>query len=171
MPFQGGAPAMNAAVAGHIDLLAATVGGGVAAQIKAGKLKGIAMASEKRIAVTPDVPTFAEGGFAGVTAASWVGFFVPAKTPPDVVAKLHGAIDAIVKEADMRQRLATLGFDPVTGTQAEAQATVQVGSREVGKDGHHPRPDHELSGTIGDPKHRLTRHSGRQNDGETIGES
>ncbi|MGC2013555.1 MAG: tripartite tricarboxylate transporter substrate-binding protein, partial [Pseudolabrys sp.] len=87
VPFQGGAPAMNAALAGHIDLLAATVGGGVAAQINAGKLKGIAMASEKRIAVTPDVPTFAEGGFTNFTAASWVGFFVPAKTPPDAIAK------------------------------------------------------------------------------------
>jgi tripartite-type tricarboxylate transporter receptor subunit TctC len=122
VPFQGGAPAMNAAIAGHIDLLAATVGGGVAAQINAGRLRGIAMASEKRIAVTPDVPTFAEGGFPDFTAASWVGFFVPAKTPPDVIAKLHDAIDAIVKQADIQQRLASLGFDPVTGTQSEAQA-------------------------------------------------
>jgi tripartite-type tricarboxylate transporter receptor subunit TctC len=122
VPFQGGAPATNAALAGHIDLLAATVGGGVAAQIKAGKLKGIAMASEKRVAVTPDVPTFAEGGFPGFTAASWVGFFLPARTPPAVIATLHGAIDAIVKEADMQQRLASLGFDPVTGTQSQAQA-------------------------------------------------
>ena len=129
VPFQGGAPAMNAALAGHIDLLAATVGGGVAAQINAGKLKGIAMASEKRIAVTPDVPTFAEGGFPSFTAASWVGFFVPAKTPPDVIAKLHDAIDAIVKEPDMQQRLASLGFDPVTGTQSEAQAMFKPRSR------------------------------------------
>ncbi len=121
VPFQGGAPAMNAAIAGHIDLLAATVGGGVAAQINAGRLKGVAMASEKRIAVTPDVPTFAEGGFPNFTAASWVGFFVPAKTSPEVIAKLHDAIDAIVRQADIQQRLASLGFDPVTGTQSEAQ--------------------------------------------------
>jgi len=122
VPFQGGAPAMNAAIAGHIDLLAATVGGGVAAQIKAGKLKGIAMASEQRIAVTPDVPTFAEGGFPDFTAASWVGFFVPAKTPPDVISRLHSAIDDTVQQTDMQLRFASLGFDPVTGTQSEAQA-------------------------------------------------
>lgn len=133
VPFQGGAPAMNAAVAGHIDLLAATVGGGVAAQINAGKLRGIAMASEKRIAVTPGVPTFAEGGFPGFAAASWVGFFVPAKTPSDVIAKLHDAIDAIVKEADMQQRLASLGFDPVTGTQSEAQAMFKSEVAKWGK--------------------------------------
>jgi tripartite-type tricarboxylate transporter receptor subunit TctC len=133
VPFQGGAPAMNAALAGHIDLLAATVGGGVAAQIKAGKLKGIAMASEKRIAVTSDVPTFAEGGFPNFTAASWVGFFVPAKSPPDVIAKLHNAIDAIVQEADIQQRFASLGFDPVTGTQNQAQAMFKAEVAKWGK--------------------------------------
>jgi tripartite-type tricarboxylate transporter receptor subunit TctC len=117
---------MNAALAGHIDLLAATVGGGVAAQINAGKLKGIAMASEKRIAVTPDVPTFAEGGFTNFTAASWVGFFVPAKTPPDAIAKLHDA-------PDIQQRLASLGFDPVTGTQGEAQAMFNAEVAKWGK--------------------------------------
>ena len=133
VPFQGGAPAMNAAAAGHIDLLAATVGGGVAAQINAGRLKGIAVASEKRIAVTPGVPTFGEGGFPGFTAASWVGFFVPAKTPPDVIAKLHDAIAAIVKEPNMQQRLASLGFDSVTGTQDEAQAMFKSEVAKWGK--------------------------------------
>jgi tripartite-type tricarboxylate transporter receptor subunit TctC len=130
VPFQGGAPATNAAVAGHIDLLAATFGGNVSSQIKAGKLKGLAIASEKRIAVTPEVPTFAEGGFPGFTAASWVGFFVPAKTPHDIVAKLHDAIDAIVREADMQQRLAALGLEPVTGTQSQAQSMFMA---EIGK--------------------------------------
>jgi tripartite-type tricarboxylate transporter receptor subunit TctC len=133
VPFQGGAPAMNAAIAGHVDLLAATVGGGVAAQINAGKLKGIAMASEKRIAITPDVPTFAEGGFPNFTAASWVGFFVPAKTPPDVIAKLHNAVHAIAQEADIKQRFASLGFDPITGTQGQAQAMFKTEVAKWGK--------------------------------------
>lgn len=133
VPFQGGAPAMNAALAGHIDLLAATVGGGVAAQIKAGKLKGIAMASDKRIAVTPDVPTFAEGGFPGFTASSWVGFFVPEKTPPEVIAQLHAGIDAVIQQADIQERLASLGFDPVTGTQSEAQSIFKSEVAKWGK--------------------------------------
>jgi tripartite-type tricarboxylate transporter receptor subunit TctC len=121
VPFQGGAPATNAAIAGHIDLLAATLGGNVVAQIKAGKLKGLAIASEKRTAVMPDVSTFAEGGYPGFTAASWVGIFVPAKTPTDVTAKLAGAVDAILKEAEMQQRLVALGLDPIAGTQIQAQ--------------------------------------------------
>ena len=122
VPFQGGAPATNAAIAGHIDILAATFGGNVSTQVKAGKLKGLAIASNKRIAAMPDVPTFAEGGFPGFTAASWVGFFVPAKTPPEVSAKLHDAIDASLKEVDMQQRLASLGLDPIIGTQSQAEA-------------------------------------------------
>ena len=121
VPFQGGAPATNAAIAGHIDLLAATAGGSVVPQVRAGRLKGLAMASDKRIAAMPDAPTFAEGGFPGFTAASWVGFFVPAKTPHDVTARLHNAIDAIVKEADTQQRLAALGYDSITGTRSQAQ--------------------------------------------------
>jgi tripartite-type tricarboxylate transporter receptor subunit TctC len=133
VPFQGGAPATNAAIAGHIDLLAGTVGGGVAAQINAGKLKGIAMASEQRLAAVPAVPTFTEGGFAGFTAASWVGFFAPAKTPPEVVAKLHDAIDASIKEADVQQRLKSLGFDPVAGTQSQAQAMFKSEVEKWGK--------------------------------------
>src|SRR5262245_16588637 len=98
VPFQGGAPVTNAAVAGHIDLLAATFAANIVAQLRAGKLKGLAIASEKRNAAMPDVPTFVEAGFPGFTAASWVGFFVPAKTPPDVIAKLHDAIDAMVRD-------------------------------------------------------------------------
>jgi tripartite-type tricarboxylate transporter receptor subunit TctC len=133
VPFQGGAPAMNAAIAGHIDLLAVTVAGPVAAQINAGQLKGIAMASEKRLAVLPDVPTLAESGFPGFFAAAWVGFFAPSKTPPEVTARLHEAIDAILKDADMQKRFAALGFDPVTGTQAEAQAMFRSEVRKWGK--------------------------------------
>ena len=60
VPFQGGAPAINATLGNQIDLLATTLGGGAAAQIASGKLKGLGVASEKRASVTPDVPTFAE---------------------------------------------------------------------------------------------------------------
>lgn len=122
VPFQGGAPAINAVVAGHVDLLAGTLGGGVAAQINGGKLKGLGIASDKRAAVTPNVPTITEGGYPAFSAASWVGFFVPAKTPPEVVTRLNATIDEIVKEPDVQARLKTLGFDAVTGSQAQAES-------------------------------------------------
>jgi tripartite-type tricarboxylate transporter receptor subunit TctC len=121
VPFQGGAPAINAAVGGHVEMIAASLAGGLAAQIGSGALRGLAVASDKRAAVIPAVPTFAEAGFPNFEAASWVGFFAPPKTSADILHKLNGAIDAIVKEPEVQQRLKTLGFDALIGSQAEAE--------------------------------------------------
>jgi len=120
VPFQGGAPALNAVAGNHIDLVSITLGGGLVAQIKSGTLKGLAVAGDRRIDATPEVPTFGEAGFANFRAASWVGFFVPARTPAAVTAKLNAAIDDIVKRPETQQRLAALGFEPVTCDQGEA---------------------------------------------------
>ena len=130
VPFQGGAPAINATLGNQIDLLATTLGGGAAAQIAAGKLKGLGVAASKRAAVTPSVPTFAESGFPNFFAASWVGFFVPAKTDPQIVATLNAAINETVKNPDVRKKLSDIGFDPIEGSPAQADAMFKA---EVGK--------------------------------------
>jgi tripartite-type tricarboxylate transporter receptor subunit TctC len=130
IPFQGGAPAINATIGNQVDLMATTLGGGAAAQIAGGKLKGLGIAADKRAAVTPDVPTYAEQGFARFTAASWVGFFAPAKTDPQIVATLNGAINDIVQTPEVQKKLADMGFDPITGTPAQADAMFHT---EVGK--------------------------------------
>jgi tripartite-type tricarboxylate transporter receptor subunit TctC len=122
VPFQGGAPAMNATIGGQIDLLATTLGGGAAAQIAGGKVKGLGVASEKRVPVVPNVPTYAEAGFPGFTASSWVGVFAPAGTPPDVVAKLNATVDEVMKDKAVRDKLTSIGFDPINGSQAQAEA-------------------------------------------------
>ncbi len=122
VPFQGGAPAINATLGNQIDLLATTLGGGAAAQIAAGKLKGLGIAAEKRASVTPNVPTYAEVGFPGFFAASWVGFFAPAKTDPQIIAALNTAINDTIKNPDVQQKLATIGFDPIEGSPAQAEA-------------------------------------------------
>ena len=122
VPFQGGAPAVNAAVANHIDLLAGTLGGGIATQINAGKLKGLGVASAQRVTVTPQVPTYSEGGFPNFVAASWVGVFAPAGVDAAIAAKLNGAIAEIMADTATLERLRTLGLDPVGGTQPQAQA-------------------------------------------------
>src|ERR1700683_2811331 len=101
IPFQGGAPAINATIGNQVDLMATTLGGGAAAQIAAGKLKGLGIAADKRAAVGPNVPTYAEQGFTGFTASSWVGFFAPARTDPQIFATLNAAIDDIVKTPDV----------------------------------------------------------------------
>jgi tripartite-type tricarboxylate transporter receptor subunit TctC len=120
IPFQGGAPAINATIGNQVDLMATTLGGGAAAQIAGGKLKGLGVAANKRAAVAPDVPTYAEQGFPGFTAASWVGFFAPAKTDPKILATLNGAISDIVKTPDVQKKLADMGFDPIAGSPAQA---------------------------------------------------
>jgi len=122
IPFQGGAPAINATIGNQVDLMATTLGGGAAAQIAGGKLKGLGIAADKRAAVTPNVPTYAEQGFAGFTAASWVGFFAPAKTDPQILATLNAAIGDIVKTPDVQTKLTDMGFEPIAATRAQADA-------------------------------------------------
>ena len=122
IPFQGGAPAINAAIGNQVDLMATTLGGGAAAQIAGGKLKGLGIAADKRAAVSPNIPTYAEQGYPAFTAASWVGFFAPAKTDPQILQTLNAAINDIVKTPDVAKKLGDMGFDPITGSQAEADA-------------------------------------------------
>jgi tripartite-type tricarboxylate transporter receptor subunit TctC len=120
IPFQGGAPAINATIGNQVDLMATTLGGGAAAQIAGGKLKGLGIAADKRAAVTPNLPTYAEQGFPGFTAASWVGFFVPSKTDPQLLATLNAAINDIIRTPEVQTRLADMGFDPITVTPPQA---------------------------------------------------
>jgi tripartite-type tricarboxylate transporter receptor subunit TctC len=122
IPFAGGAPALNAAIGNQVDMVATTLGGGAAAQLAAGKLKGLGIAADKQVAAAPNVPTYAEQGYPGFTAATWVGFFAPAKTDPQIVATLNAAINAIVATPDVQTKLATMGFDPLTSSPAEVRA-------------------------------------------------
>ena len=130
VPFQGGAPAINATLGKQIDVLATTLGGAAAAQINAGKLKGLGIAADKRAAVVPDVLTYAEQGFTGFTAASWVGVFAPAKTDPKIVAALNAAILQVIKSDAVQRRLTGIGFDPLDLPQPQAQAMF---ADEIGK--------------------------------------
>ncbi|HWX84113.1 MAG TPA: tripartite tricarboxylate transporter substrate-binding protein [Xanthobacteraceae bacterium] len=133
IPFQGGAPAINAAIGNQVDLMASTLGGGAAAQIEGGKLKGLGIAADKRAAVVPNVPTYAEQGFPGFTAASWVGFFAPGKTDPQIIATLNTAINAIVQTPEVQKKLIDMGFDPITGGPPQADAMFKAEVDKWGK--------------------------------------
>jgi tripartite-type tricarboxylate transporter receptor subunit TctC len=133
IPFQGGAPAINATIGNQVDLMATTLGGGAAAQIQGGKLRGLGIAADKRAAVTPNVPTYAEQGFPGFTAASWVGFFAPAKTDSKIVSALNSAINDIVESPDVTKKLTDMGFDPITGAATEADAMFNAELDKWGK--------------------------------------
>ena len=133
IPFQGGAPAINAAIGGQIDMLASTLGGGTAAQIKGGKLKGLGIAADKRAAVAPNVPTYAEQGYPGFTASSWVGVFAPAKTDPKILTALNAAIDATLKTPSVSSKLIGLGFEPIVDSQPQSDAMFNAEIDKWGK--------------------------------------
>ena len=121
VPFQGGAPAINAAMGNQIDLLATTLGGLAASQIQSGKLKGLGIAAEKRAAVVPNVPTYTESGFPGFYAASWVGIFAPAKTDAEILKKLNAAVEEVMKDPETQKKLESIGFDPIYSNAAHAE--------------------------------------------------
>jgi tripartite-type tricarboxylate transporter receptor subunit TctC len=118
VPFPGGAPAVTAILGNHIGAVAATVSP-LIAHINGGKLRGIGIASAKRYPVVPSVPTYAENGIPDFQAASWVGFFVPAKTNDAVVTKLNATINEILKDAAVQDRLKKFGLEPMYADTAQ----------------------------------------------------
>jgi tripartite-type tricarboxylate transporter receptor subunit TctC len=133
VPFQGGAPAISATIGNQVDLMATTLGGGAAAQIASSKLKGLSVASAKRVAVVPNVPTYAEAGFPNFEAASWVGVFAPANTSPEIISKLNATIEQVMRDPELRQKLTAIGFDPIEGTQAQAESYFKAEVEKWGK--------------------------------------
>lgn len=129
VPYQGAAPALAAAMAGQVDVSSIALPPAVA-QIKAGKVKGLAVTSLKRLESLPDVPTVAEAGFADFEDYTWVGLFGPPKLPAEIVERLNAGIAQMVRQKDMKDRLAAAGMEPLPGS--PAQFTAYLG-REVAK--------------------------------------
>jgi tripartite-type tricarboxylate transporter receptor subunit TctC len=126
IPFQGGAPATTALLGNQIDVLSAIIGGGVAAQIAAGKFRGIALADESRMTLLPDIPTFAEAGYPDMDFVDWVGVFSPSKIDPAVAKRFAAALEEVLKEPEVTAKLKAMGFDPIPGSSAHAQADFQT---------------------------------------------
>jgi tripartite-type tricarboxylate transporter receptor subunit TctC len=121
VPFQGGAPAITAALGNHVDAIVLSFPP-MAAHLRSGALRGLGIASQQRNKTIPDVPTYGEMGYPNFYSGSWIGVFAPAKTPDAVVAKLNAEINAVMKEPDSLDRLAKAGFDPMTNNVREAEA-------------------------------------------------
>jgi tripartite-type tricarboxylate transporter receptor subunit TctC len=124
VPYQGGAPATAAVLANQVEVLSLSMPP-VVPHIKAGRLKGLAISSLKRVPALSDVPTVTEAGFPGFEERSWVGYFAPAKTSAAVVAKLNGEINKALGMADVRTRLDALGLESQPVSPAEFAAYVR----------------------------------------------
>jgi len=118
VPYRGAGPALNDALGGQVQVLFDNLPSSLP-HIQAGKLRALAVASEKRVASLPDVPTFAETGQPLVNDPSWFGLIGPAKLAPQIVSRLHGALVATLKQPDALKRLEAAESVPV-GNSPEA---------------------------------------------------
>jgi tripartite-type tricarboxylate transporter receptor subunit TctC len=123
VPYSGSGPAVLALLSGDAQV-ACLPAAAVIPQIRAGKLKALAVATAKRSAILPDLPTLGEAGLKDVYAEAWMGFVVPAKTPQPVVERLEREITSILREPDVRAKLAQQSMDVVADTPSEMRATL-----------------------------------------------
>ena len=106
VPYKGSPPAFTDLLAGRIDLFFDSIAAALP-YVQSGQARGIAVLSSKRSPLAPDVPTMAEAGVAGLDVDSWLGIFAPAKTPPEIVAKLRSDIRAVLP--DLKERFEKSG--------------------------------------------------------------
>jgi tripartite-type tricarboxylate transporter receptor subunit TctC len=110
VPYKGSAPAINDLLGGHVPVMFDSMVA-ILPHIKAGKVKPIAVTSAKRSPQLPDVPTFAESGLPSVESYAWYGFFAPAGTPKEVIAKLNSETLKVMKQSEFQRILADTGSD------------------------------------------------------------
>lgn len=132
VPYKGGGPAMTDLMAGHVDILFASVLEG-SGHVKAGKLKALAVSSATRSPALPDVPTLAEAGIANSESGSWIGMFAPAGTPQTIIDKIAADIKEAVAQNDTRQTLIGQGATPWSTTPAELKAIIDRDRVRYGK--------------------------------------
>ncbi len=118
IPYKGGAPAIQAVVAGDAQLTFGTPPS-VLPMVQAGRLKALAVTSTQRTALVPGVPGTAEAGLPGFSLSFWYGFFVPMGTPPDVVKRLYAAVQTVMQLPEVKATLAREGTDVVMSRSPE----------------------------------------------------
>ena len=121
VPFNGVGPAMTGVLAGDVQMSFAQSSAALP-HVKSGKVIALGVASRKRIAAAPELPTIAEAGLPGFDVTSWYALVAPAGTPATVVDRLHAEIVKVLGSADVREKIAALGAEPVGNTPAEFTA-------------------------------------------------
>jgi tripartite-type tricarboxylate transporter receptor subunit TctC len=121
VPYKGTGPAMNDILGGQVDFMCDQTTN-TTGQIKAGKVKVYAVTTPKRVPSLPDVPTMQESGLANFDVAVWHGLYAPKGTPKPVIEKMTQALQAAVKDPNVKTRLAELGTEPVAAERATPEA-------------------------------------------------
>ena len=118
IPYRGSGPALMAVIGGETQLAVADITT-AAAQIKSGRVKVLGVMGKDRSPLAPDIPTLNETGLRGYDSAGWFGILAPAQTPPAVVQRLNTDITAVLRSAEVRERFATAGLEPLPSTSEE----------------------------------------------------
>jgi len=129
IPYKGAAPAMQALLAGDTQLMFDNLANSMP-QVKAGKLRALAVTTAQRSKLAPELPTMAEAGVPGFDISTWFGLLAPAGTPPDVVAKWNADTVKILSAPEMRERMTAQGAEAAPTTPAEF---AQFIARELAK--------------------------------------
>jgi tripartite-type tricarboxylate transporter receptor subunit TctC len=125
IPYRGGGAAVLGLLTGDVDVFINDVSTTIE-NIRAGKLKALAIAWPKRSALLPEVPTFAELGLPGMQSSSWFGLAAPAQTPPDIVGRLDAAMRNVFASGAYRTGLAKLGLEQFALSAEESAAFIQA---------------------------------------------
>ena len=123
IPYKGAAPAMQALLAGDTQLMFDNLASAMP-QVKAGKLRALAVTTAKRSSLVPELPTMAEAGVPGFDIATWFGLLAPAGTPKDVVAKWNADVVKILDSPEMREKLTAQGAEPAPTSPAQFAAFI-----------------------------------------------
>src|SRR5262249_44251074 len=124
VPYKGAGPALQDVIAGHVQMMFATASS-VVSHIREGKVRALGVATLKRTAVLPELPTLDDLGLKGFDATTWHGLVAPARTPPDVVARLNQALTATLADDGVKRALADLGVDLIGGTPEDFAAYIR----------------------------------------------
>lgn len=117
IPYRGAGPALNDGVAGHVPMVVTALAS-TAPQVRAGRLRALAVTGPVRAPLLAEVPTVAESGFPGFDVSEWIGIMGPAATPPDVVGRLNAALTGAMRDPDVARRLEDGGIEALTTTPA-----------------------------------------------------
>jgi tripartite-type tricarboxylate transporter receptor subunit TctC len=123
VPYKGGGPLMNDAVAGHVPLSIGSIFV-TKPHIDSGRLRPLAVTTSKRNPALPNVPTMAESGYPGFEAPAWWALLAPAKTPPDIIKRMNEELNKALKNPDIAKKLDAQGIDVVGGTPEAARTFI-----------------------------------------------
>jgi len=125
IPYRGFPPAVTDMLSGNIDTMFAIIPA-VLPQVRAGKMKALAVTGLKRSTLAPEVPSVAELGYPQLESLAWIGLLAPAGTPADIAARLNSEAARLLRAPEVREFLGKQGFDVVAGTQSEFAAWIRT---------------------------------------------